>query len=82
MNFKVEQFTGPITEIDSYLEKELNRLLVERDKARPMLYLATTHREPSRPRRGMVVLADGFDWNPGSGRGFYGYYNGAWTFLG
>lgn len=37
---------------------------------------------PSKPRDGMVVFADGVKWNPGSGQGFYGFYNSAWHFLG
>lgn len=41
-----------------------------------------THVEPGRPREGMVRFADGSDWDPGSGRGFYGFSNGAWRFLG
>ena len=40
------------------------------------------HVEPTRPRAGLVVLADGTDWDPGSGAGFYGYYAGAWHKLG
>ena len=38
--------------------------------------------EPIRPRTGMIVLADGSNWNPGSGAGFYGYYGSAWVKLG
>ena len=37
---------------------------------------------PAKPRDGMIRLADGVSWNPGSGRGFYGYSNAAWRFLG
>lgn len=41
-----------------------------------------THVAPPRPRDGMVRLADGTSWNPGSGQGVYAYYNGAWRLLG
>lgn len=44
--------------------------------------LVELHAEPTRPRDGMVVLADGTDWNPGAGQGFYGRYAGAWHKLG
>ena len=37
---------------------------------------------PVKPRDGMLRLADGVLWNPGSGSGFYGYRAGAWRFLG
>ena len=37
---------------------------------------------PAKPREGMIRLADGTRWNPGSGAGVYAYYNGAWRILG
>lgn len=37
--------------------------------------------EPTNKRDGMIRYADGTDWNPGSGEGFYGYENGAWVKL-
>ena len=42
------------------------------------------HVAPKKPRTGMVVLADGTDWDPGSGRGVYVYDEdiSAWRFLG
>jgi len=36
------------------------------------------HVAPPKPREGMLVYADGTDWNPGSGAGYYVYYAGAW----
>ena len=44
--------------------------------------LNVLHVAPSKPRNGDIVLADGTDWNPGSGAGFYGYSAGSYTFLG
>jgi len=38
--------------------------------------------EPAPAEDGMIAYADGVNWNPGSGEGFYGYYNGAWHKLG
>jgi hypothetical protein len=51
-------------------------------RPQPFLEVETLHAEPERVREGMVVLADGTDWNPGSGAGFYGYYGSAWVKLG
>lgn len=31
---------------------------------------------------GTIAYTDGVSWNPGSGQGFYGYYNSAWHLLG
>lgn len=47
-----------------------------------MIQLVQLNVAPTKPRTGMVVLADGTNWNPGSGAGFYGYYGGAWVKLG
>jgi len=48
----------------------------------PFMILTTLHVAPSKPQEGMVILADGTDWNPGSGAGFYGYYGSSWVKLG
>lgn len=45
-------------------------------------HVDTTHVAPERPREGDFRLADGTDWDPGSGAGFYGYYGAAWVKLG
>lgn len=37
---------------------------------------------PTKPREGMIRLADGVTFNPGSGKGVYCYYSNAWHFLG
>lgn len=50
----------------------------------PYADLQYLHAEPKRVWAGMVVLADGTDWNPGSGEGMYrrNAANSAWTFIG
>lgn len=37
---------------------------------------------PAKPRDGMLVGADGTNWNPGAGKGVYVYYATSWHFLG
>lgn len=44
--------------------------------------LDTSYSAPAKPRQGMVRLADGTKWNPGSGAGVYAYYGSAWHLLG
>ena len=39
------------------------------------------HVEPDKPRLGLLVFADGTDWNPGSGAGLYVYKAAGWTFI-
>jgi hypothetical protein len=33
-------------------------------------------------RNGMLAYADGTNWNPGSGKGFYRYDTDAWVYIG
>lgn len=42
--------------------------------------LEVRHVPPDKPRDGMLVFADGTDWNPGAGRGVY-VYDGGWVKL-
>lgn len=37
------------------------------------------HEEPAKPEEGMIVVADGTDWNPGFGAGQYTYIGGTWV---
>jgi hypothetical protein len=42
------------------------------------------HQEPDKPEDGVIIYADGTDWNPGHGRGYY-WYDGvlqSWRFMG
>ena len=41
------------------------------------------HVEPAKPRHGLLVYADGTDWDPGSGEGIYRFDSSAtWRFVG
>lgn len=47
-----------------------------------VLQLDVLHAEPDRPQDGMVVCADGSDWNPGgTGAGIYARIGGSWVKL-
>ncbi len=71
---KPEDMLQWIVENFRSIASDLNEKL---DNPTRMLYAA-----PARVKEGMIVLADGTTWNPGSGAGFYGYYGGAWHKLG
>lgn len=45
------------------------------------LIFEETNVEPVSPKEGLVVLADGTNWNPGAGRGLYLYSGGTWNKL-
>lgn len=46
------------------------------------IQFVTRNAAPAKPRTGLTVLADGTNWNPGSGAGVYTYYGAAWHKLG
>ena len=70
------------TKLGEWTEREFRRLAETLNLATDMLRLETTNVAPAKPRAGDIRLADGTNWNPGSGAGFYGYYGGAWVKLG
>lgn len=41
--------------------------------------LPVLHAEPEKASEGLLVIADGADWNPGGGQGVYYYFGGAWN---
>lgn len=45
------------------------------------LELRVTNAIPVKPREGMIVYADGTNWNPGSGKGWYGFNGSAWVLI-
>lgn len=68
-------------DILSYLEDELLSISGEMSETQA-LESRTVHAEPKKPREGMIVIADGTDWDPGSGAGAYVYQGGGWVWLG
>lgn len=63
-------------------QQELEQVSRAMSEPNDMLLLEMRYVAPTKPRDGMLVLADGASWNPGSGAGFYGFRAGAWRFLG
>lgn len=62
----------------------LKRILQELRAAQDALNAALNtvhHSAPKKPREGMLRFADGTDWNPGSGAGYYEYRDAAWRKL-
>lgn len=69
-------------ELSLAVQREFERLAQELRATQPSILLDRLNVAPSKPRNGMVVFADGTNWNPGSGQGFYGYKGGVWALLG
>lgn len=68
-------------DLQRFLQEELTKIAAV-VQAVALGQLDKTHVAPPKPREGMIRLADGTQWNPGSGQGVYCYYNSAWRFLG
>lgn len=70
-----------IEDLKLFLAEELARIEESLQEVEHV-QLVEMHVEPEKPRDGVIVLADGTNWDPGSGAGFYGWQNGSWKFLG
>ena len=65
----------PISEI----VKSLNAVI---DGFFSKLFMYAFTSEPSIKIANMIVMADGTNWNPGSGAGLYRYDGSTWVFIG
>ena len=67
---------------DQIVGRELIKIADALDTPDKFLMLDMQYVAPTKFRDGMVVLADGTQWDPGSGAGVYAYYGSAWVKLG
>ena len=67
-------------QLPGFLLQELQNIARSTDTS--IAHLSELNNAPAKPQVGMIALADGSNWNPGSGAGFYGYRAGVWHFLG
>lgn len=68
-------------DLSTYLDNELRKIAEAFQAAQPLLKLSVSYAPPEKVADGFVALADGTNWNPGGGAGFYGYRGGAWRKL-
>lgn len=80
--YKPQPFSGrTLEELTNYVQNELES--IKRGFMGSLNNpLDELHVEPGKVFTGLTVLADGTDWNPGSGQGVYTYYAAAWHKLG
>ena len=64
-----------------YVYGEFLRISEEIGLIREGRGLAPLALAPKKPREGMIVIADGVNWNPGAGLGAYEFKSGAWVKL-
>ena len=74
---------GDMSLVVSWAKRQFQRLTDTMSQPN-YLILPQYHIAPDKPWDGMLIYADGSDWNPGSGRGFYRYDSAtsAWVYLG
>lgn len=75
-----EETYEKLEELREQLQRELDAIAREFSET-TALELRPRHAEPKKPRDGMIVYADGTDWDPGTGEGVYAYENGSWEKL-
>jgi predicted NodU family carbamoyl transferase len=66
------------------LREESARLARSLNEAQPDFVLKVLNAAPTKTRAGMLVYADGVNWNPGAGEGLYrrDKTNASWVFIG
>ena len=67
---------------DQIVGRELIKIADALDTPDKFLMLDMQYVAPTKLRDGMIALADGTTWDPGSGAGVYAYYGSAWVKLG
>jgi hypothetical protein len=76
-------FAPDVASLSSYVASELQSVAQAARDSLDVLQLNVLHAEPLRPREGMVICADGTDFQPlGAGGGYFGYFGGVWVKLG
>jgi hypothetical protein len=78
--FPQEPASTQVEDVVAWLQRELRAVSSELNET-IALELRLTGQEPKKPREGMIVAADGTNWNPGGGKGIYAYLTGAWVKL-
>lgn len=68
-------------DVPSYLRRELQSISESMVAPSSSLTLDVLAVAPKKPRNGMLVIADGTNWNPGAGVGVYARIAGAWVKL-
>lgn len=83
MAYTPEPLSGELElpQLSEYLTRELSRISAEFQLAEDGVLLPMRTTAPAKPREGMLAIADGTEWNPGSGKGLYEYRTGAWVKL-
>lgn len=72
--------TVPDEDLQIYLQRELEKIAASLN-VKDVIIFEILNVAPVRIQDGMLIYADGTNFNPGSGEGFYGRENGIWVKL-
>jgi hypothetical protein len=72
---------GQLSSLVEWIGRELRRLAEFSELVEGGRWLPIRNNAPEKPREGMLAIADGTNWNPGSGQGLYEYRASAWVKL-
>lgn len=78
--FQVTPFGGDLR-LQHYLQTQFDRFWEMFQGGDKVLIIPVSDVEPARPRDGMLVYADGTNWDPGAGEGIYAYFGSTWNSL-
>jgi hypothetical protein len=65
----------------AWLADHMRRIAAQLSAPASAVTLDVLHAAPTNARDGMLVQADGTDWNPGGGAGVYARVSGSWVKL-
>lgn len=85
MPYRKRNVPGDPKELPAFLNQEFSNLEEAQYGPFPFWALDVLHAEPrvaTDARRAVFAVADGTDWNPGSGAGLYRKQGGSWVFVG
>lgn len=83
MAYTPREVPQDLESLPAWLKDEIHSLSLEINYLRPQaIYMELTHVAPTKVRTGELRMADGTDWNPGSGAGLYRWNGSSWTFIG
>lgn len=75
-------YSPDVKALADYVADELRAVAQAQGDKLDFIQLNVANRAPSKPRDGMLIEADGVNFNPGSGAGLYIRRAGAWVKLG
>lgn len=84
LEYEIPKTFEDIESLTQWVWQQLKRTEEEFNLGRDAFYLDVLHAEPPKPRNGMIVRADGTDWNPDStvnpdnDPGYWAYEDGQW----